>query len=136
MKKIVLCSLFVLLTVLSGVNAKASGYMANDNLVDQLLADATETTFGSFEDFTLSMNPGPVVASVDDRAIVAAALDFFLGYLGVHRFYLGTEILTGLAYPITCGGFFGIVPLIDFVVILVNIEDVSQFVDNPKFFMW
>lgn len=50
--------------------------------------------------------------------IVAALLCFFLGVLGVHRFYVG-KIGTGLLY-LCSGGFCGIGALIDFIVILIG----------------
>ena len=51
--------------------------------------------------------------------LAAALLAFFLGGLGVHRFYVG-KIGTGIAIILTLGGFFGIWPLIDFIMILIG----------------
>jgi TM2 domain-containing membrane protein YozV len=124
------------LTLFSGYKAFASGYIADDNLIDELFAEAKETALPSLNDFTFSINSDVSVSAVDKSAPVALLLDFFLGGFGVHRFYLGTELMTGCAYPLTCGGFFGVVPIIDFVILIINIEDISQFIDNPKFFMW
>jgi len=50
--------------------------------------------------------------------IVAVLLCFFLGVLGVHRFYVG-KIGTGILQLITLGGF-GIWVLIDFIMILIG----------------
>jgi TM2 domain-containing membrane protein YozV len=49
-------------------------------------------------------------------------LCFFVGFMGVHRFYVG-KIGTGLLQLVTFGGF-GIWALVDFVMIVVgNFED-------------
>lgn len=57
-------------------------------------------------------------ASPNSR-LVAALLAFFLGGLGIHRFYVG-KVGTGIAIIVTIGGFFGIWPLIDLIMILVG----------------
>lgn len=50
--------------------------------------------------------------------IVALLLCFFLGALGVHRFYVG-KIGTGILQLITLGGL-GVWVLIDFIMILIG----------------
>jgi TM2 domain-containing membrane protein YozV len=51
--------------------------------------------------------------------LVALLLCFFLGFLGVHRFYVG-KVGTGVLTIVTLGGFFGIWPLIDLIMIAVG----------------
>ncbi|MCM4078332.1 TM2 domain-containing protein [Paractinoplanes hotanensis] len=50
--------------------------------------------------------------------IVALLLSFFLGALGVHRFYVG-KIGTGVLMLVTIGGF-GVWALIDFIMIAIG----------------
>jgi len=133
---------FILLfvAVLSVKPVKASQYSIDEGAIDQLFATATETSMISINANALSAIPSnaalPAVAPKEKDAVVAIVLDFFLGGLGIHRFYLGTKTMTGLGYILTCGGIFGVVPLIDFVVLIIENDDISPYIDNPKFFMW
>ena len=68
------------------------------------------------------------------NGLVAFVLCTLLGTLGIHRFYMGTATLTGIGYILTGGGF-GVVVLIDWVVLLIN-SDISKYENNTKFFMW
>ncbi len=51
--------------------------------------------------------------------LVALLLCFFLGFLGVHRFYVG-KVGTAILQIVTLGGFFGIWVLIDLIMILIG----------------
>ncbi len=138
MKKLFLV-VILFVAVLSINQANASTYSVNEQAIDQLFASAIETSMISMNATELSSVASSVSSTVmaqEKDAIVAIALDFFLGGLGIHRFYLGTETLTGLAYIFTCGGIFGIVPLVDFVVLIIDNKDISAYINNPKFFMW
>jgi TM2 domain-containing membrane protein YozV len=62
---------------------------------------------------------GTSSAQVSDKGFVPTILlCFFLGVMGVHRFYVG-KIGTGLLMLITFGGF-GIWSLVDFIMIVVG----------------
>ncbi|UBU09934.1 TM2 domain-containing protein [Nonomuraea gerenzanensis] len=50
--------------------------------------------------------------------LAAVLLCFFLGVIGVHRFYVG-KIGTGILMIVTLGGF-GVWVLIDFIMILIG----------------
>lgn len=67
------------------------------------------------ENYNVNINVGSPMISEKSRT-AAALLCFFLGYLGIHRFYAG-KIGTGILWFFT-GGIFGIGALIDFIIIL------------------
>jgi TM2 domain-containing membrane protein YozV len=54
----------------------------------------------------------------DKRILPAALLCFFVGWLGIHRFYVG-KIGTGILMILTFGGL-GIWTLVDFILIVVG----------------
>ena len=61
----------------------------------------------------------PTAAPVSEKSFVAAILlCFFLGTLGVHRFYVG-KIGTGILMLLTLGAF-GIWTLVDFILIVTS----------------
>jgi len=63
--------------------------------------------------------PVPQGNASEKKRLVALLLCFFLGGLGIHRFYVG-KTGTGIAQILTLGGFFGIWVLIDFIIIIVG----------------
>lgn len=68
---------------------------------------------------------------------IAAVLAFPLpfGVIGLHRIYLGTKPYVPLVYIGTVGGVFGILPFIDFCVILLD-KDIEHYKANSHVFMW
>lgn len=72
------------------------------------------------------------VAGGEHNAVVAILLAFFLGGLGIHRVYLGGRPLLILLYIITFGGIFGLLPLIDFIRLIIG--HMSHYEGNDKFF--
>ena len=57
------------------------------------------------------------------------------GPLGGHRIYLGTSMYVPIAYTLTIGGGFGVLPLIDAFVIIFT-DDLSKYINNDKVIMW
>lgn len=55
----------------------------------------------------------------DKKRLPVLLFCLFLGWLGVHRFYVG-KIGTGIATILTIGGGFGIWPLIDLILIIAG----------------
>ena len=66
-------------------------------------------------------------------AILAFPLPF--GFTGLHRIYLGTKPYVPLVYISTLGGCFGILPLVDFIIILKT-KDIETLRNEPKVFMF
>jgi TM2 domain-containing membrane protein YozV len=71
----------------------------------------------------------------ENKKAVSMILAVFLGHFGAHRIYLGTKTVVPIAYTLTLGGGFGVLPLADFIALAVN-KDISKFQNNDSFFMW
>ncbi len=101
---------------------------ADLSLVDQQITAVTSV---------LSAQAGSmdVLAPRDDKQILAIVLCFFIGGLAIHRLYLGSTPLMVLYYFITVFGIFGIVPLIDFIILLI-FNGTGSFENSNKFFSW
>lgn len=67
--------------------------------------------------------------------LALSAFPFPMGFVGAHRVMLGTKPWIPIVYVATFGGCFGLLPLIDFIVIL-NCKDITQYENNPNLFMW
>ena len=75
----------------------------------------------------------------ENKKLISAilAFPFPFGILGLHRIYLGTKPYMPFVYVGTLGGCFGILPLIDFITILIADDEAFKgFENNPKVFMW
>jgi TM2 domain-containing membrane protein YozV len=138
MKKLV----FAFLTVfaLGSVNLQAmetDNFFIDDSSVELLFEQAKEEVtikqdFFSVYDFTKQEK-----ISGGDNPIIAFVLAWFIGFLGIHRAYMGTNAAVVIGYILTIGGC-GIVVLVDWIVLLIGVinNDISKYVDNTKFFMW
>jgi TM2 domain-containing membrane protein YozV len=142
MKKVMFLSLICLSSVCSFA-AAGSEYVINDQKVEQLFTSSVDVSLTALSENSLASAAGTVnmgkaayVNGSDKSFAVAIILNFFLGGLGIHRLYLGTETLTWVGYILSACGIFGIVPFIDFIVLIIHNDDISAYVDNPKFFMW
>ncbi|MES2678929.1 MAG: TM2 domain-containing protein [Bacteroidota bacterium] len=86
--------------------------------------------------------PNPILKLFRDKQkkkkqVIAALLAFPLpfGIVGLHRIYLGCAPYVPVAYIASLGGMFGVLPLIDFCVLLLN-KDTDSYSNNKKIFMW
>ena len=134
---------FLALAVLLGcaVVANASNYSINDSDIDALIACAEETPSLDIDSFDLaaasSASSSAVISEKSDA--VALVLCFIVGGFGVNRHYMGTSPAMWALYTFTFGGIFGIVPFVDFIVMLIDLVEDNGFgayYGNTKFFMW
>lgn len=93
-------------------------------------------------EITQKAGPGPIVKLLHkkeklSRKATAAilAFPFPFGIVGLHRIYLGCAPYIPIVYIGSLGGIFGIMPLIDFIVI-VSAEDIDTYTNSNKVFMW
>ena len=146
MKKILLAAgLSLAVFTTSFAEESVADYMVNDQKVEQLFTESLDMSLSVATQQIMPEQNAEMLASgaasfksskSDKSAGLAILLDLFLGGLGIHIIYLGTETFTWIGYILTCGGIGGIVPFIDLIVLIVHAGDVSEYVDNPKFFMW
>ena len=144
MKKLIVFS-FLLSIFSVSAYADTQAYKLDDAKIDMMFEQSTDVTANLMTgaaDFSFASFAAPAASSAtaavgDKSPVIAFILAFFLGGLGIHRFYLGTKTMTGVGYILTCGGL-GIVSLVDWVLLLIGTinDDIDKYVDNPKFFMW
>lgn len=135
MKKLFIFSAFIACCF----TVSANSYKLDDTSIDIVIANATEISVDQADaasplavqgvNATLKSNPNPWVAWL---------ICWVGGEFGIHRYYLGTRNQMWMTYTCTVCGIFGIVPLVDWVVLLIGAikDDVSKYENNTKFFMW
>lgn len=144
MKKTLLVLVIGLTTFsFSYASGTSENYTIDDQKVEQLFNNSFDVSLSAVnqqlfaqQGLNSGMQAGKYFADGGKNFVTALLLNFFLGGLGIHRLYLGTKTMTWVGYILTCGGIFGIVPLVDFIVLIVHNDDISPYVDNPRFFMW
>lgn len=139
MKKLFLI-LVVFLGGIAAVQAEASAYRLDQAAVDNMFAQAEQVDFLSLNTLSpLNVDgaQGSQLYLNEKTPAVAFVLAWFLGPLGIHRAYLGTTTGVIVGYILTLGGC-GIVAFVDWIVLLIGVieDDISKYIDNPKFFMW
>lgn len=144
MKKLLVC-MFALFGM-AGLSF-ADKYELDNNAIDNAFNQATTLSLDNMDlsalnGLDINLNLNSEIATMRGAGGknwgVAALLDFFLGGIGIHRMYLGSSNLMWLYYGITCCGIFGIVPLVDFIVIIVDGIDgnIGKYCNNSSYFMW
>lgn len=134
MKKLILCLVAVLGL---GLAASAANYTIDEQSIDAMIEMAEEVSPAMMEaegvsDVSIHLGNGaqPIVAFL-------LALVPVTGWLAIHRMYMGTSILAVLLNIFTGAGF-GIVYVIDWVVLLIGVLDnnIGQYCNNGRWWMW
>lgn len=133
--------IFLLAVFFSVHRAKASQLVyftdAKGMVVDSIKAEDESLNWTSSD-----KRPNPILQLIKlqrkkNKKITAAilAFPFPFGIVGLHRIYLGTAPYVPIAYIGSVGGVFGILPFIDFCVIVLD-KDIERYNNNSKIFMW
>lgn len=116
--------------------------MAAYHLVVQTGDFVTEGDFALYNATDCAVErPNPILRFLKrkrkDHRLVAMALafPFPFGLVGLHRIYLGCAPYVPVVYIATLGGIFGILPLVDFIILAAN-KDLDRFINNQNVFMW
>jgi len=135
---IVICLLFIQQTGFGIEASLQKYYLLNSNLeiVDSVITSDINLTLVN------KKRPNPLLnffksKQKKNKRITAAilAFPFPFGIVGLHRIYLGTAPYVPVAYIGSLGGVFGILPFIDFCVLILD-KDEKRYIDNKKVFMW
>ncbi|MBQ7195557.1 MAG: TM2 domain-containing protein [Bacteroidales bacterium] len=112
--------------------ASAANYSVDESSIDALFTEAVA------EASTSASASASAGMDAQTRNIVALVVDMLgPGALGIHRLILGTNPINCLWYFLTVGGIFGIIPLVDWIMILLDLVNGSaSYLDNPAFIMW
>jgi TM2 domain-containing membrane protein YozV len=106
--------------------------LIQSELVLQLDAELNQLTRFASDASPLTPN---LEEEVKYKKLKAILLGVALGHFGVHRIYLGTKPNVPIAYSLTLGGGFGLIPLVD-VIALIATKDISKYENNDQFIMW
>lgn len=135
MKKIII-SLIAILAIT--VSANAGNYTVNDEAIDALIEAAAEVSPLEMMPMTSVPVSSAAISEGNPTPVASFILCTFLGGFGVHRHYMGTRPFMWGIYTLTFGGIFGIVPFVDWVMLLIGLaeNDITKYCGNTKFFMW
>lgn len=135
---IVICLLFMQKMGFGHEIAEQKYYLvdANFEIIDSVSSSEINSVIEN------KKRPNPLLSFFKNRQkknkrITAAilAFPFPFGIVGLHRIYLGTAPYVPVAYIASLGGVFGVLPFIDFCVLLLD-KDETRYINNKKVFMW
>lgn len=118
----------------------------NQHIIEQVnVPDSLSNSSFVFNDHQLTqtdLRPNPILKWIQHKqrlnkkiTAVVLAFPFPFGIVGLHRIYLGTKPYVPVVYIATVGGVFGILPFIDFCVLVFD-KDFDRYQNNSKVFMW
>lgn len=136
MKKIII-SLIAILGL--GLAASANNYTIDESAIDAMIENAVEVSPMSVEAGAAGIQDPTIKFGSAPQPVLAFVLSVIpvTGWLAVHRMYLGTSPLAVILNIVTGGGF-GIVYVVDWVVLLMGVLDnnISRYVNNGNWLMW
>ncbi len=136
-------SFLIFLFLFLGLSQKAKASQAV-YFIDSsgVVIDSCEFNQTEFNEASFDNRPNPILQLVKkqrkkNKKVMAAilAFPFPFGIVGLHRIYLGTAPHVPIVYIGTFGGVLGILPFIDFCVIMLD-KDFDRYMNNNKIFMW
>ena len=136
----ILFSFLFIGTLMSNNNVPVIFYSTTTDILicDTLVETQQLTGLSSSQE----MRPNPLIQlfrikNKKNKRAVAAILAFPLpfGIVALHRIYLGCAPYVPVVYIGSIGGVFGILPFIDFCVLLMD-KDIDRYNNNKKVFMW
>ena len=137
MKKLIIILAAIFGMTIAASAAGVSSYTCDDSAIDALIESAMESNATA----TAMAEAGSGISKIgtSTNPVLAVVFNLFLGEIGIHRHYLGTSRFMWAAYLFTFGGIFGIVPLIDLIMEIVDLVDggdLQAYQNNTRFFMW
>jgi TM2 domain-containing membrane protein YozV len=130
-----LLSLLILMLMFAKNTCANTRFMQVENFNDEIQTLLEKNNMQQFR-------PNPLLSIFKkkqnkNKKITAVILAFPLpfGIVGLHRIYMGCSPHIPVVYIASLGGAFGILPLVDFFVLLKE-EDISKYYNSTKVFMW
>ena len=136
-KRLLLGFLAVVLTL----SVFGNNYRVDDRQLDAIFNNCTEISLINFNFMTPGTSSPTFISNTNasNEAIISWVICWVVGGFGIHRHYLGTKPTMWAVYTFTVCGIFGIVPFIDWWVLLIDgiiNDNIGAYQNNEKFFMW
>lgn len=119
--------------------ASATNYTIDENAIDAMIESAVEVSPAVMESSSAALTDATISFGQAPTPIVAFILSVIpvTSWLAVHRMYMGTSPLAVILNIVTGAGF-GIVYVVDWVVLLIGVIDnnISRYCGNGRWLMW